>query len=61
MEKLVALLPADVTSFKKSFLTTKEQVNGSSQLLFADDTTALASLVSYDGNRSKVRELVCNP
>lgn len=62
LDELVALLPAGVTSFKKSFVTAEEQVDGSLQLSFADGTTALASaLIGCDGIKSKVRELVCGP
>lgn len=60
LDELVALLPADVTSFKKSFVTAEEQEDGSLVLQFADGTTALASaLIGCDGIKSKVRELVC--
>ncbi|KAF2633698.1 mannitol 1-phosphate dehydrogenase [Macroventuria anomochaeta] len=60
LDELVALLPADVTSFKKSFVTAEEQNDGSLKLRFADGTTASASaLIGCDGIKSKVRELVC--
>ncbi|KAH6616537.1 mannitol 1-phosphate dehydrogenase [Boeremia exigua] len=62
LDELVALLPKDVTSFKKSFVTADEQKDGTLMLRFADDTTALASaLIGCDGIKSKVRELVCGP
>lgn len=61
LDELVALLPADTTSFKKSFVTAEEQKDGSLELRFADGTTALASaLIGCDGIKSKVRELVCD-
>lgn len=62
LDELVALLPADITSFKKSFVAAEEQNDGSLKLRFADGTIALASaLIGCDGIKSKVRELVCGP
>ncbi|KAF9696900.1 hypothetical protein EKO04_004840 [Ascochyta lentis] len=60
LDELVALLPANVTSFNKSFVAVDQQTDGSLELQFADGTTALASaLIGCDGIKSKVRELVC--
>lgn len=60
LDELVALLPANVTSFKKSFVGVDEQDDGVVKLRFADGTSALASaLIGCDGIKSKVRELVC--
>lgn len=62
LDELVALLPANVTSFKKSFVAAEERNDGSLELRFADGTTALASaVIGCDGIKSKVRELVCGP
>ena len=60
LDELVALLPADVTSFKKSFVAADQQEDGTLVLRFADGTTASASaVIGCDGIKSKVRELVC--
>lgn len=62
LDELVALLPPKITSFKKSFVTAKEQSDGSLELQFADSTTATASaLIGCDGIKSRVRQLVCGP
>ncbi|KAF3032227.1 hypothetical protein E8E12_003901 [Didymella heteroderae] len=62
LDVLVALLPANITSFKKSFVGAEERVDGSLELRFADGTTAIASaLIGCDGIKSKVRQLVCGP
>lgn len=62
LDEFVALLPEDVTSFRKSFVDAEEQTDGSLKLRFADGTTALASaLIGCDGIKSKVRRLVCGP
>jgi len=62
LDELVSLLPADITSFKKSFVDAEEQADGSLRLRFADGTTALVSaLIGCDGVKSKVRKLVCGP
>ncbi|KAF1365307.1 mannitol 1-phosphate dehydrogenase [Lizonia empirigonia] len=60
LDELVALLPANVTSFKKSFVAAEQQSDGSLELRFTDGTRALASaLIGCDGIKSKVRDLVC--
>ncbi|KAJ4322825.1 hypothetical protein N0V94_002206 [Neodidymelliopsis sp. IMI 364377] len=62
LDELVSLLPADITSFKKSFVDAEEQADGSLKLRFADGTTSLVSaLIGCDGIKSKVRKLVCGP
>ncbi|KAF1932591.1 mannitol 1-phosphate dehydrogenase [Didymella exigua CBS 183.55] len=62
LDELVALLPANITSFKKNFVTAEEQNDGSLELHFADGTTAVASaIIGCDGIKSKVRQLVCGP
>ncbi|KAF3002085.1 hypothetical protein E8E13_009597 [Curvularia kusanoi] len=60
LDELVALLPDDVTSFRKSFVAADQQEDGTLEIRFADGTTAEASaLIGCDGIKSKVRELVC--
>ncbi|KAJ4382140.1 hypothetical protein N0V86_002469 [Didymella sp. IMI 355093] len=62
LDELVALLPAGVTSFKKSFIAAEERTDGTLDLRFADGTTAIVSaLIGCDGIKSKVRQLVCGP
>lgn len=62
LDELVALLPAGVTSFSKTFVGVEERGDGSLMLRFADGTTTIASaLIGCDGIKSKVRQIVCGP
>jgi salicylate hydroxylase len=62
LEELIALLPAGITTFGKSFESAEELDDGTFKLRFADGTTAHASAVlGCDGIKSRVRDLVCPP
>ncbi|KAL1800782.1 hypothetical protein ACET3X_001124 [Alternaria dauci] len=62
LDEMVALLPAGITSFSKSFESVEEVGNGMLKLRFADGTTSLASaVIGCDGIKSKVRRFVCGP
>jgi salicylate hydroxylase len=62
LEELVALLPKEITAFRKKFQSAEKQADGTMKLRFADGTTTLAAaLIGCDGIKSKVRDLVCPP
>jgi salicylate hydroxylase len=62
MEEMVALLPADITSFSKAFQGVEEVGDSMLRLRFTDRTTALASaVIGCDGIKSRVRDFVCGP
>ncbi|EOA82938.1 hypothetical protein ACJQWK_04326 [Exserohilum turcicum] len=62
LDEMVALLPEDITSFNKSFVSVQDAGNGMLKMSFADGTSALASaIIGCDGIKSKVRHHVCDP
>jgi salicylate hydroxylase len=62
LEELVALLPAGITMFSKTFESAEELDDGTIKLHFADGTTAdVSALLGCDGIKSRVRSLVCPP
>lgn len=60
LDELVALLPANITTFKKSFVAAERNDDGTFVIRFSDGSeTSASAIIGCDGIKSKVRELVC--